>query len=107
MKTKSVLDNQIFPTLTKSVTIGTRLCTNTIILPKLNPIEDSQPKQETKSNMSSSTDNVKVKEEPIESEEEQQQNDVSSSSSIKSESSGTNTNGVKFKETQKAHRKFA
>ncbi|CAF0791874.1 unnamed protein product [Adineta steineri] len=100
-------DDQIFIILTQSITTGTRLCTNIVILPKLINTEDCQIKQEIKINMNSITDDIKVKEEPIESEEEQQpqqqQLDLSSSSNIKSESPIISNNSTKSKETKKLH----
>ncbi len=102
-KNLNYLDDQIFAILTESITIGTRLCSNIIILPKLSHTEDSQIKQEPKINMNNSTDDIKVKEEPIESEEEQQI-DLSSSSNIKPESPVISTNTSKSKETKKLHR---
>ncbi|CAF1675453.1 unnamed protein product, partial [Adineta ricciae] len=76
-------DEQILAILTESITNGTRLCSNAIILPKVMQSEDSP----VKSTMSSIPDEIKVKEEPIESsEEERQQQPSDLSSTIKSES---------------------
>jgi hypothetical protein len=57
--------------------------------------------------MNSITDDIKIKEEPIESEEEeqQQQSDLSSLN-IKSESPVAPLHTSKLKETKKLHRKF-
>ncbi len=102
-RNKLSLDDQIFAILTQSISLGTRLCSNIIILPKLTHPEDSQVKQETKLTMPNPTDDIKVKEEPIESEEEQQQIDPSPST-IKPESPVLTT---KSKEIKKIHRKFS
>ncbi len=82
--------------------MGTRLCSNITILPKLTHSEDSQVKQETKLTMPNPTDDIKVKEEPIESEEEQKIDP--SPSTIKPESPVLTT---KSKEIKKIHRKFS
>ncbi|CAF3461925.1 unnamed protein product [Rotaria socialis] len=95
-------NEQIYASLTQSIKTGTRLCSNTIILPKLTQIEESQIKQESKLDMNNSTDIIKVKQEPIESEEEQPQANLSSSS-IKSDLSMININGSKSKETKKLY----
>jgi hypothetical protein len=55
--------------------------------------------------MNNSTDDIKVKEEPVESEEEQQKMDLSSSN-IKPESPVPSSNASKSKETKKLHRKI-
>ena len=94
------LDEQILAVLTESIINGTRLCSNAIILPKVMQSEDSP----VKSTMSSIPDEIKVKEEPIESsEEEQQQQPSDLSSTIKSESPIVS----KSKEIKKLHRKYS
>lgn len=99
------LDDQILVRLTESITIGTRLCSNRIILPKLTHIEDSQIKLEPKLIMNNnSTDDIKIKEEPIESEEDQQID--LSSSNTKPASPILPINTLKSKETKKIHRNF-
>lgn len=82
MKKCHGLDEQILAVLTGSITTGTRVCSNAIILPKVMPNEDSP----VKSTMSSIPDEIKVKEEPIESSEEEQQQPSDLSSTVKSES---------------------
>jgi hypothetical protein len=71
-------------------------------------MEDSQVKQEPKLNMNNTTtDDIKVKEEPVESEEEQPQPQTDLlSASIQSESLVVPTNKSKSKETKKLYRKF-
>jgi hypothetical protein len=81
------------------------------IFPKVNnTIEDSTVKQESKLNMNTISNDVKVKEEPVESEEEEQQQqqqiDLSSSSTIKSEPPVIINNTSKSKETKKIYRNY-
>lgn len=104
------LDDQLFVTVNQPIKLGTRLCSNVTILPKLSPNEESQVKQETKSTMSNNVDdiNIKIKEEPIESEEEEQQQQADPSPlSAQSETSTIDSNGSKLKETKKIYRKFS
>jgi len=86
-----ILDDQILAIVTKSIPSGTRLNSNSSILPKLNHCDDLQTKQDTKTMITNSTDEtIKIKEEPIESEEK-----LDSNSTIKS------------REIKKSHRKHS
>ena len=103
-----LLDDHVVAIVSQPIAAGARLCSNLSILPKVCPTDDVPMKQEAKSNSTSTPpcmDDVRVKQEPIESEEEQQTD--FSIPTVKAEPPLSMIDSPKSKETKKLHRTIA
>ena len=89
------VEDQLYLIAKKAIPNGTRLVTNVAIHAKVMPIEDSQSKSDPKLSNLTTSDSVKVKDEPVESEEQPKSN--------KSPSPLTPTTSSKSKEMKKIH----